>query len=52
MRDLVTELRNQYLVTYARPDSLIPPEEVRVSVDRPGVTARGILLRGQETRNR
>lgn len=52
MQDLVAELRNQYLVTYARPDSLIPPEEVRVSVDRPGVTARGMLLRSQETRNR
>lgn len=44
MRELVAELRNQYLVVYARPDSLIPPEEVRVSVDRPGLTARGTLL--------
>jgi len=52
MQELVGELRNRYLVTYARPDSLIPPEEVRVSVDRPGVTARGMLLRSQETRNR
>ena len=44
MRELVAELRNQYLVVYARPDLLIPPEEVRVSVDRPGLTARGTLL--------
>ena len=44
MRDLVAELRNQYLVAYSRPDTLVPPEEVRVAVDRPGLTARGILL--------
>ena len=44
MRELAAELRNQYLVVYARPDLLIPPEEVRVSVDRPGLTARGTLL--------
>ena len=52
MRGIVAELRNQYLVVYSRPDSLIPPEEVRVSVDRPGLTARGILLRSPDTRNR
>ena len=52
LRNLVTELRNQYLVVYSRPDSLIPPEEVRVGVDRPGLTARGILLRSLDTRNR
>ena len=44
MQELVAELRNQYLVVYARPDLLIPPEEVRVSVDRPDLTARGTLL--------
>ena len=52
MQDLVAELRNQYLVVYSRPAALIPPEEVRVSVDRPGLTARGTLLRGRETSNR
>lgn len=52
MQDIVAELRNQYVVVYSRPDSLIPPEEVRVSVDRPGLTARGILLKSQATRNR
>ena len=45
LRDLVAELRNQYLVVYARPDRLVPPEEVRVSVGRPGLEARGTLLR-------
>lgn len=34
------ELLNQYVVTYGRPDTLIPPEKVQVSVTRPGVTVR------------
>ena len=50
MQELAAELRNQYLVVYARPDLLIPPEEVRVSVDRPGLTARGTLLPDNEIR--
>lgn len=46
--DLVAELRNQYLIAYSRPDSLIPPDEVTVTVDRSGVTARGIVLSSQD----
>ena len=34
------ELLNQYVVTYGRPDKLIPPEKVEVTVDKPGLTAR------------
>ncbi len=34
------ELLNQYLVTYGRPDTLIPPEKLEVTVTRPGATAR------------
>jgi hypothetical protein len=37
---LAGELSNQYLVTYGRPESLIPPEKVQVSVKKPGLTAR------------
>lgn len=37
---LAGELLNQYVVTYARPDALIPPEKVRVTVTKPGLTAR------------
>lgn len=37
---LADELLNQYVVTYGRPDALIPPEKIRVSVTRPGVTVR------------
>ena len=42
--ELAAELDNQYLVVYSRPAALVPPEEVRVSVDRAGLTARGTLL--------
>jgi VWFA-related protein len=38
---LARELENQYKVVYGRPDSLIPPDAVSVSVTRPGLTARG-----------
>jgi VWFA-related protein len=34
------ELLNQYQVTYARPETLIPPEKLLVTVSRPGVTVR------------
>jgi Ca-activated chloride channel family protein len=40
MKQLAAELANQYAVTYARPDTLIPPERVRVAVKRPGLTTR------------
>lgn len=40
MKQLAGELLNQYVVTYARPDTLIPPEKIEVTVTRPGLTAR------------
>lgn len=40
MRQLADELLSQYVVTYARPESLIPPEKITVTVSKPGVTAR------------
>ena len=39
--ELVAVLKNQYEVVYARPASLIPPEEIRVRVRRDGLSARG-----------
>jgi VWFA-related protein len=39
------QLANQYRLTYARPDRLIPPEKTEVSVRRPGLTARGTPIR-------
>jgi VWFA-related protein len=38
---LARELDNQYKVVYGRPESLIDPGPVTVSVTRPGLTARG-----------
>ena len=40
MKQLADELMNQYVVTYARPETLIPPEKISVTVSRPGATAR------------
>ena len=40
------ELSSQYLVTFGRPDSLIPPEELEITTDREGVTLRGTWARG------
>src|SRR5262249_51628798 len=45
MKQVATELTHQYKVTYARPQSLIPPEQVTVSTPRAGLTARGVLAR-------
>jgi hypothetical protein len=41
LKQLANQLMHQYRVTYARPQSLIPPERVTVSTSRPGLTARG-----------
>jgi hypothetical protein len=44
LKKLAAELKHQYRVTYARPQTLIPPESVTVSATRPGVIARGTLI--------
>ena len=38
---VAAELSNQYLVVYARPRTLIPPERIEASVRRADLTARG-----------
>jgi len=40
MKQLANELIYQYKVTYARPETLIPPERIEVTVSKPGLTAR------------
>jgi von Willebrand factor type A domain len=45
LKELADELTHQYRVTYGRPQSLIPPERVTVAAARPGMTARGTLVR-------
>jgi hypothetical protein len=44
-KELADELTHQYRVTYAHPQSLIPPERVTVSTPRAGLTARGTLAK-------
>jgi VWFA-related protein len=39
------ELSNQHKVVYGRPESLLQPDTVTVSVTRPGLTARGTVER-------
>ena len=52
MKRVAAELAHQYLVTYARPQSLIPPDRVTVNAARSGMTARGILIKAQQEQGR
>jgi Ca-activated chloride channel family protein len=47
MKQLADELLKQYVVTYARPQQLIPPEKIEVSVTKPGLTARAKTRTGE-----
>jgi len=40
MTRLANVLTHSYIVTYARPDSLIPPKEVTIEAAKPGLVAR------------
>jgi len=40
LKQLASELTNQYVVSYSRPDTLIPPEKIEVTVKKPGLTVR------------
>jgi hypothetical protein len=44
MERLADELLGQYRITFARPDSLIPPARTEVEVRPAGLKARGILI--------
>ena len=50
LTQLADELTHQYKVTYARPQSLIPPERVTVTAARPGITARGTLIKEEKAK--
>ena len=41
LKQVADELTHQYLVTYARPQTLIPPERVTITSKRADVTVRG-----------
>lgn len=47
MKTIARDLKSQYRVTYARPQTLIPPEKVTVDASRPGMTARGTVVRAE-----
>jgi VWFA-related protein len=52
LKQVADELLNQYVVTYARPQSLIPPERVTVSAARAGLMARGTPVNDQRAQGR
>lgn len=43
------DLANQYKIVYGRPGVLVPPRRFEVSVKKPGLTARGTLVREKRT---
>jgi VWFA-related protein len=47
MKQLAAELINQYVVTYSRPETLIPPEKLEVTVSKPGLVARARTRTGE-----
>lgn len=50
MLELAAILKNQHRVVYARPDSLIPPETIRVEATKAGAKASGAPARGQQVK--
>jgi hypothetical protein len=48
MRELAAVLRHQYRVVYARPDTLIPPRRLEVTLATAGIDARATPARGQK----
>ncbi|HET7696509.1 MAG TPA: VWA domain-containing protein [Vicinamibacterales bacterium] len=40
MKQVAEDLKNQYVVTYARPERLIPPEKIEVTAAKAGLTVR------------
>lgn len=49
LKQLAEELTHQYKLTYAHPQTLIPPERITVSSARPGLTVRGIAQSASAT---
>jgi VWFA-related protein len=49
-KQLATEISNQYRIIYARPDRLVPPKHTEVSVRRPDLRARGMLMKTDKER--
>jgi VWFA-related protein len=47
LKQVADEMLNQYVVTYGRPDKLIPPEKISVTSSRPNVTVRARTRAGR-----
>lgn len=47
MKQLAAELLHQYVVTYGRPDTLIPPQKIEVTVAKPNLTVHARTRTGQ-----
>ena len=43
LQQLSDEISNQYRVTFARPQRLIPPKSTEISGKQPSIHARGML---------
>ena len=41
LNEIAEELLSQYLLVYARPDTLVPPDEIALSTTLPSLTVRG-----------
>ncbi len=50
LASVAEELLHEYKVTYARPDSLIPPEKITVEAKNQNWTARGVPVKTREAR--
>jgi hypothetical protein len=50
LKQLADQLTHQYKVTFARPQTLIPPERSTVSTNKPGLSARGTLIKESKAR--
>ena len=52
LKQLADQLTHQYVVTYARPQTLIPPERVTVGTTKPALVARGTPVRDQKSESK
>jgi hypothetical protein len=52
LRQVAAELTHQYKVTYARPQTLIPPEKITVTAARSGMTVRGTPVKNEQEQGR
>ena len=50
LKHIAAELTHQYLVAYARPESLIPPRVSTIGATRQGLTVRGTLVKDAKDR--